>query len=68
MKIMPLSILLNISRNDVLPVPHIFAVSADELCYLQSDLGNTSLLMLYVVDVRLVDAIILLSKSYCVML
>ena len=26
-----------------LPVPHIFAVSADELCYLQSDLGNTSL-------------------------
>ena len=26
-----------------LPVPHILAVSADELCYLQSDLGNTSL-------------------------
>ena len=26
-----------------LPVPHIYAVSADELCYLQSDLGNTSL-------------------------
>ena len=26
-----------------LPVPHIFAVSADELYYLQSDLGNTSL-------------------------
>ena len=26
-----------------LPVPHIFAVSADELYYIQSDLGNTSL-------------------------
>ena len=26
-----------------LPVPHILAVSKDELCYLQTDLGNTSL-------------------------
>ena len=26
-----------------LPVPHVLAVSADESCYLQSDLGNTSL-------------------------
>ena len=26
-----------------LPVPHVLAVSEDEICYLQSDLGNTSL-------------------------
>ncbi len=26
-----------------LPVPHLLAVSADELCYLQTDLGNMSL-------------------------
>jgi len=26
-----------------LPVPHLLTVSADELCYLQTDLGNTSL-------------------------
>ena len=26
-----------------LPVPHVLAVSEDELCYLQTDLGNTSL-------------------------
>ena len=26
-----------------LPVPHVLAVSEDEMCYLQTDLGNTSL-------------------------
>ena len=51
-----------------LPVPHILAVSADELCYLHQTSVTRHSLMLYVVDVRLVDDIILLSKSYCVML
>lgn len=40
---MPLYIWLSISRLRQLPVPQILAVSDDELCYLQTDLGGTSL-------------------------
>ena len=46
-----------------LPVPHLLAVSADELCYLQTDLGNTSLSMRYGVGERLEDAINLAEQK-----